>query len=121
LKAHDLTTGDLPWWYRGAKTGKRKKASDPRRMAMFGILRGAFVGFLVLSLIYVLVATYSRSVRREKLEKKFDAGGIEGDRDAYIAQGLVDYEHGLRHRLLWLVYILPAVVIAVTIYFVNYK
>jgi hypothetical protein len=90
-------------------------------MAMFGILRGAFVGFLVLSLIYVLVATYSRSVRREKLEKKFDAGGIEGDRDAYIAQGLVDYEHGLRHRLLWLVYILPAVVIAVTIYFVNYK
>ena len=88
---------------------------------MFGILRGAFIGFLVLSLVYVLVATYSRSVRREKLEKKFDAGDVEGHRDAYIAQGLVDYERGLRHRLLWLVYIIPAIVVAVTIYFVNYK
>jgi hypothetical protein len=89
---------------------------------MFGILRGVFLGFLVLSLVYVLVATYSRSVRREKLEKKFDAGGTgEGDRDAYIAQGLAEYEKGLRHRLLWLIYILPALAVAVTIYFVNYR
>jgi hypothetical protein len=93
---------------------------------MIGILKAAFFGFLLLSGVYVLVATYSRSVRREKLEKKFDAGDIGegmvgGDRDAYIAEGMAAYEHGLKHRLLWLVYIIPAGVIAVTIYFVNYQ
>ncbi len=72
-------------------------------------------------MVYLLVSIYSRSVRREKLEKKFDAGGIEGDRDAYIEAGMQAYEHGLRRRLLWLVYIIPTVAVGVTIYFVNYQ
>ena len=88
---------------------------------MIGILRSAFFGFIGLTVIYVLVAIYSRSVRREKLEKKFDAGGIEGDRETYIAEGMQAYEHGLKHRLLWLVYIIPTVVVVVTVYFVNYQ
>jgi len=88
---------------------------------MIGILRSAFFGFIGLTVIYVLVATYSRSVRREKLEKKFDAGGIEGDRDTYIAEGMQAYDHGLKRRLLWLVYIIPTVVVVVTVYFVNYQ
>jgi hypothetical protein len=88
---------------------------------MIGILRSAFFGFIGLTVIYVLVAIYSRSVRREKLEKKFDAGGIEGDRDTYIAEGMQAYEHGLKRRLLWLVYIIPTVVVVVTVYFVNYQ
>jgi|APLak6261702414_1056262.scaffolds.fasta_scaffold10994_2 hypothetical protein len=88
---------------------------------MIAILRTAFFGFIGLTVVYVLVATYSRSVRREKLEKKFDAGGIEGDRDTYIEDGMKAYEHGLKHRLLWLVYIIPAVVVAVTVYLVNYQ
>lgn len=88
---------------------------------MIGILRSAFFGFIGLTVIYVLVAIYSRSVRREKLEKKYDAGGIEGDRDTYIAEGMLAYEHGLKRRLLWLVYIIPTVVVVVTVYFVNYQ
>lgn len=88
---------------------------------MIGILRGAFLGFIVLTVVYVVVAIYSRSVRREKLEKKFDAGGIEGDRDAYVEDGLKAYENGLRHRLLWLVYIIPTVVVAATVYIINYQ
>lgn len=88
---------------------------------MIGILRSVFFGFIGLTVIYVLVAIYSRSVRREKLEKKFDAGGIEGDRDTYIAEGMQAYEHGLKRRLLWLVYIIPTVVVVVTVYFVNYQ
>ena len=88
---------------------------------MIGILRSAFFGFIGLTVIYVLVATYSRSVRREKLEKKFDAGGIEGDRDTYIAEGMQAYDHGLKRRLLWLVYIIPTVVVVVTVYLVNYQ
>ncbi|MES2434933.1 MAG: hypothetical protein V4586_14065 [Pseudomonadota bacterium] len=88
---------------------------------MIGILRAAVLGFIILSVAYVLISIYSRSVRREKLEKKFDAGGIEGDRDAYIEDGMRAYEKGLRHRLLWLVYIIPALVVSATIYFINYQ
>lgn len=90
---------------------------------MIGALRAAFFGFIGLSVIYVLVSIYSRSVRRERLEKEYDAGLPEGDapvtRDDYIAQGMAVYEHGLRKRLILLVYIIPAVVIVLTVYFVD--
>lgn len=88
---------------------------------MIGILRAAVLGFIILSVAYVLISIYSRSVRREKLEKKFDAGGIEGDRDAYIEAGMQAYNKSLRRRLIWLVYIIPAVVVSVTIYIINYQ
>ena len=88
---------------------------------MIGIIRAAVLGFILLSVVYVLVSIYSRSERREKLEKKFDDGGIEGNRDAYIEAGMQAYKKSLRHRLLWLVYIIPAVVVSATVYFVNYQ
>jgi hypothetical protein len=88
---------------------------------MIGILRAAVLGFILLSVVYLLVSVYSRSVRREKLEKKFDAGGIEADRDAYIEAGMKAYNKSLRRRLIWLVYIIPAVAISATVYFVNYQ
>ena len=88
---------------------------------MIGILRAAVLGFIILSVAYVLISIYSRSVRREKLEKKFDAGGIEGDRDAYSEAGMQAYNKSLRRRLIWLVYIIPAVVVSVTIYIINYQ
>ncbi len=88
---------------------------------MIAILRLAFFGFIGLTVVYWLVAIYSRSVRRERLEKQFDAGGVEGNRDDYIKTGLDAYEHGLRRKLIVLVYIIPAIVVAVTVYFVNYQ
>ena len=88
---------------------------------MIGILRAAVLGFILLSVVYVMISVYSRSVQREKLEKKFDAGGVEGDRDAYIETGMQAYKQSLRHRLLWLVYIIPAVVVSAIVYFVNYQ
>ncbi|MGB8815580.1 MAG: hypothetical protein WCC57_20575 [Paracoccaceae bacterium] len=88
---------------------------------MIAIIRLVVFGFLGLSVVYVLVSIYSRSIRREKLEKRFDAGGVEGDRDTYIREGMAAYEHGLRKRLIWLVYIIPTVVVGVTVYLVNYQ
>ena len=88
---------------------------------MIGILRAAVLGFVLLSVVYWLVSVYSRSVRREKLEKKFDAGGIEADRQAYIEAGMQAYNKSLRRRLIWLVYIIPAVGVSATVYFVNYQ
>lgn len=86
-----------------------------------GFLRLMVFGFLLLSVLYLLVAIYARSVERERLEKEFDAGGIEGERDAHIAAGLADYQGGLRRKLLWLVYIVPMPVMAGLIYILNFS
>jgi len=87
---------------------------------IFGWIRLAVIGFVLLTVVYLLVSVYSRSVRREKLEKRFDAGGVEGTRDAYIDAGMTRYRGSLRRRLILLVYIIPVLTTVVTIYFVNY-
>jgi hypothetical protein len=86
---------------------------------ILGWIRLIVFGFVGLSIVYWLVSIYSRSVRRETLEKRFDAGGVEGDRDTYIEAGMADYERGLRKRLIWLVYVIPMAAMGLTIYFVN--
>ena len=88
---------------------------------IIGFLRLAVFGFLALSVIYVLVSIYARSVERERLEKEFDAGGIEGDRANHIAAGMKNYQGGLRRKLLWLVYIVPMSVISGLIYILNFS
>ena len=93
---------------------------------MIAIIRLVVFGFIALSVVYILVSIYSRSVRREKLEKAWDTdpereGAATADRDAYIAEGMAEYQHGLRRRLIWLVYIIPAVVVMTTVYLVNYQ
>jgi Ca2+/Na+ antiporter len=97
--------------------------------AMIPIIRLVVFGFLLLSVLYVLVSIYSRSVRREKLEKAFDSGeatkdlpdDVKPDRASYIEGGMVAYQKGLRRQLIWLVYIIPMAVVAVTVYLVNWQ
>lgn len=91
---------------------------------MIGLFRAAILGFIGLTLIYVIVGIYSRSVRRERLEKEWDSdpareGLTTAERDAYISSGMDAYSHGLRRKLILLVYLIPAAVFAVTVYLVN--
>jgi len=88
---------------------------------IFGFLRLAIVGFLVLSVVYLLVSWYSRSVRREWLEKRFDEGDITGERDTYVALGMLEYQQGLRRKLLILVYVIPTIVIVGIVYILNFS
>lgn len=87
----------------------------------------AGIWFVVTTMIYLAVSIYSRSVRRERLEKEFDAtfppgsGDVGGDRDTYVAEGMAEYQHGLRRRLIGLIYVLPVVAFAAVIYVVNYR
>jgi len=83
------------------------------------LVRLGVFGFLFLAVVYLLVSVYSRSVRREKLEKHWDAEVNEGDRDAYIADGMKEYEHSLRRKLIVLVFIIPILVVGFTVYMVN--
>ena len=86
---------------------------------MIAIIRLAVFGFIGLTVVYWLVSIYSRSERRERLEKEFDAGSVEGARDDYIKAGMDQYEHGLRRKLIVLVYVIPILLVSVTVYLVN--
>jgi len=93
---------------------------------MIGLLRAAVLAFVLLSVAYVIVSIYSRSVRREKLEKDWDSdpeklGAESSERDAYIKAGLNAYRHSLRRKLIVLVYIIPMAVVLATAYAVNHQ
>ena len=93
---------------------------------MIGLLRAAVLAFVLLSVVYVIVSIYSRSVRREKLEKDWDSdpeklGAESSERDAYIKEGLNAYRHSLRRKLIVLVYIIPMAVVLATAYAVNHQ
>jgi hypothetical protein len=90
-----------------------------------GWLRLAFFMYVALTIIYFVTSIYSRSVRREKLEKEWDTDpareGVSGDeRQAFIEAGMQAYDKGLKKRLLWLIYILPTIGFLATIYFINW-
>lgn len=88
---------------------------------IIGWIRLAIVGYIGLTIVYFIMRLYLRSVRREELEKRFDAGGIEGDRTAYIENGMAIYDKGLKKNLLWLIYIIPTVAVVVTLYILNFQ
>ena len=88
------------------------------------MIRGLLLGFVALTLVYVAVSVYSRSVRREWLEKAWDTdpaneGRSEADRASHLAAGMAAYHGSLRRKLIVLIYVVPLVLIAATIYFVD--
>jgi hypothetical protein len=92
---------------------------------MIGWLRLAFFMYVGLTIVYFVTSIYSRSVRREKLEKAWDTdpareGQTVEERSAFIEAGMVQYDKGLKKRLLWLIYILPTFGFLATIYFINW-
>lgn len=87
---------------------------------IFAIARLGMMGFVVLSIIYVLVSIYSRSVRTEKLEKRWEEEGAVGDRDEYVRAGLAEYDASVRRKLILGVYVVPVIVIGTLIYVINF-
>lgn len=88
---------------------------------MAALARLVLVGFVVLTVVYVSLSLYSRSVRRRKLGVWWEEEGRPGDRDAYVEAGLRDYEGSLRRKLIWGVYIVPVAVVALIVYITNYR
>ncbi|MGH1424829.1 MAG: hypothetical protein ACRBBU_08880 [Pseudooceanicola sp.] len=87
---------------------------------MFAFFRLALIGFVILSVIYGVVSLYSRQVRRGKLKRQWEDDGRPGDREAYIREGLEDYDDSFRRKLILLIYIVPLAVIGAIIYLVNF-
>jgi len=85
-----------------------------------GLVRLVVFGFLLLTVVYLSLSWFSRSVRREKLEKAWDEEKPDGvSRDDYVARGIKEYNEGLRPKLLLLVYVVPTIFVISTVYLTN--
>lgn len=90
-----------------------------------GLVRLVIFGFLALSVIYVAVSVYSRSVRREKLEETWaeeNPGNDDMDaRNAYVKTGIAEYNSGIRPKLIGLVYVVPTVIVVGVLVATNWN
>lgn len=87
---------------------------------MLALGRLIVIGFIVLTVIYVCLSLYSRSVRRGKLKTWWEEEGRPGDLDSYVDKGLADYDSSLRRKLILGVYIVPICAVTLLIYFTNF-
>ncbi len=85
-----------------------------------GLVRLVVFLLVILTVVYLIVAFRSRQVRRGKLIREWEEEGRVGDREAFLEEGLREYEGSLRRKLIWGVYIVPFTVIAVIIYLTNF-
>ena len=88
---------------------------------MIALLRLLVMGFVVLTVIYVCLSFYSRAVRRGKLQDKWEAGPQMVDRETLVRRGLERYAGSIRKKLIWGVYVVPLVLVAVIIYLTNHS
>jgi hypothetical protein len=96
-----------------------------RTAMILGSLKLAFLFYVALTVTYFLASIYSRSVRRELLEKTWDTDPAReslsvGERADFIEAGMSEYDKGLKKRLLWLIYILPTIGFVAVFYFINW-
>ncbi|MGV6813106.1 MAG: hypothetical protein ACWA47_12715 [Brevirhabdus sp.] len=87
-----------------------------------GLIRLVILGFLLMTAAYFLISVYSKSVRRERLEKEWDAENPDGDdaaRANFVEQGMEEYHSGFRKKLIWLVYVIPTVLVISILFLTN--
>ena len=87
-------------------------------------VRLLILALLASSIVYVSVAWFLRSTRRERLEKEWDAANPEGDPEARrreVEEGVTAFTQTLPYRALWLIYILPVAAIGYTLIVTNWN
>lgn len=86
-------------------------------------IRLVIFGYIALTLIYLALSWYSRSVRLERLEKRWARDNLDNEdltaRQAYLDEGMTKYNSGLRRKLLLLVYVVPTIAVAVIWFITN--
>lgn len=87
---------------------------------MMGLVRLGLVLLIGLTILYVAVSLYARSLARERLERRWDAKPHAGKREDFLRAGMKLYARSARRKVLLVIYIVPPLAIAVLIYLTNF-
>lgn len=88
---------------------------------MAALARLLIFGLIALTLLYLGLSWHFRRERRRRMERDWIDAGRPGDRDAYITEGMAQYERSLRRKLLWLVYVLPLSAVVLLVWLTNFN
>ncbi|QUJ76416.1 hypothetical protein KDD17_16275 [Sulfitobacter albidus] len=87
---------------------------------MFALARLMVIGFIVLTIVYVCLSLYSRSVRKGKLRAEWYEGPQDVPLEQFLEEGLEEYDSSLRRRLILSVYVIPVILVSLIIYLTNF-
>lgn len=87
---------------------------------MFALVRLLAIAFVILTVVYIVLSLWSRSVRRGKLREWWVEEGRPGDLETYTENGLKDYDSSLRRKLILGVYVIPFTAVGIIIYLTNF-
>ncbi|WP_113912371.1 hypothetical protein [Roseovarius dicentrarchi] len=88
---------------------------------MLALLQLIAIGGAILTVIYIALSLWSRRMRRAKLGREWQDTGRPGDRHDFVEAGLKEYDGSVRRKLIWGVYVVPAVLVGTIIYLTNFK
>jgi len=75
---------------------------------------------IFLTIVYICLSFYIRSVQRQKFQTAWELQGRPGTCETYIRQELDKQEKAVRCKLIFGVYVIPLTFIAALIYFTNF-
>jgi Mg2+/citrate symporter len=85
-------------------------------MAFLRVLLGFL---LILVAIYLVLSVVLRLRERRRLAEEWEAGDRLVDREAFMTEGMTDYDRSLRKKLVWLVIVLPMAGLLILLYVLN--
>jgi hypothetical protein len=88
------------------------------------LIRLVVFGGIGLTIVYLAVAWFARSTRRERLEKEWDAANPDGDpetRATEVEKGVDEFRASLGYKALLLIYIVPAGLAVITLINTNWN
>ena len=85
---------------------------------MIAAIRFLAMAFAVLTVVYLCLWLYARSVRREALEAEWSQDRV-GAREDYVTRGLAEQAPRLRRRLLLIVYGAPVALFLFLVIYTN--
>ncbi len=90
-----------------------------------GLIRLIVFGFLALSVLYVVISIYVRSLYREHLENEWAEQHPDSTdtaaRDAFVDAAMQEYRRTLWPKLVLLVYVIPTLFVIGTLIAINWN
>lgn len=79
-------------------------------------IRNLVVLFALLSVAFVCLSMYYRSKAKDRLRSQYAASDRSVDEKEFMAEGMKQYEASLQPKLLILVYLIPALILALLMF-----
>ncbi len=68
---------------------------------MGGLVRLIVFGFILLTVVYVVLSFTARRAERKRLAEEWELEGLSGDKEEHVRTGLAAYDRSLRRKLIW--------------------